>query len=324
MTPLDILTSPFIQLFILGLIAGLFKSDLELPEDFTKAISLYLMLAIGLKAGTVIHSSDVNGLFLSKVIMVGVFTGFTIPFIGYYILHRLNKIDILNSSNIAAHYGSISVVTFSYALSFLETNAITYSAFMIALMAIMESPGIIAGLILANRSRRLSNKSKNQSFSFDFMREVLFNSSVVLLVGGMIIGYFSPEQQIKIIKPYLIDPFYGILCLFLLDMGLLVAKYSHSLSHVKRRVFLFGIYMPIICFALSLLVGKLVGLSKGDALLFSALCASSSYIAVPAAMKIALPNANHSLSITLSLAVTFTFNIIFGIPLYYWIIGLIF
>ncbi|MEQ9116373.1 MAG: sodium-dependent bicarbonate transport family permease [Rickettsiales bacterium] len=324
MTPLDILTSPFIQLFILGLVAGLFKSDLELPEAFTKAISLYLMLSIGLKAGVVLSGSETSGLLFAKIALIGSITGFLIPFLGYFILHRINKIDILNSSNIAAHYGSISAVTFSYALSFLDTNFIAYSAFMVALMAIMESPGIIAGLILANKSKRLTDQNKTRLFSLSFIREVLFNSSVVLLLGGILIGYTSPASQIKIIKPYLIDPFYGILCLFLLDMGLLVAKYSHSFAQVKRRVFLFGIYMPLLCFAISLVIGKLVNFSKGDALLFSILCASSSYIAVPAAMKVALPNANHSLSITLSLAVTFTFNILIGVPLYYWIISLIF
>lgn len=322
MTIYDIFTSPFIQLFILGLIAGLFKSDLELPEAFTKAISLYLMLAIGLKGGVVISESTVGAFYLIKIIIIGLITGFVLPFIGYSLLRYFNKLSILNSANIAAHYGSISAVTFSYAMSFLDNNNIKYSAFMIVLMAAMESPGIIAGLILASKSKVINNKKR--LFSVDFLREVLFNSSIVLLLGGMIIGHFSPPKQIAIIKPYLIDPFYGILCLFLLDLGLLVAKYAHSLKEVRFKTFLFGVYMPLISFVIALIISKLVNFNVGNSLLFAVLCSSASYIAVPAAMKIAMPKANHSLSITLSLCITFTFNILVGVPFYFWVISKIF
>ncbi len=317
MTAFEIFTSPFIQLFILGLVAGIFKSDLNIPEDFTKAITLYLMLAIGLKGGVTLANNEVQPIFLIKIATTGVLVGFLLPFLGYIFLKKFTSLDQINSANIASHYGSISAVTFSYTLSFLDRAHIPYSAYMITLMALMESPGIIAGLMLARKN------SKKSIFSKCLLSEVLLNSSIVLLLGGMIIGYTSPQNQILLIKPYLIDPFYGILCLFMLEMGLLVAKHSHSLKKISPKVFAFGIYMPIISAMIGILLSAILGFQVGNALLFSTLCAGASYIAVPATMKHALPKANHSLSITLSLCITFTFNIILGVPLYYYIIQFI-
>ncbi len=322
----DIITSPFIQFFILALIAGLVKSDLFLPDQIAKALAMYLMLAIGMKGGLAIRQSDVD---LSEVAMVlasGVIVGFTLPLIGFFLLRKTTALSRIDSAAVASHYGSVSVVTFSYATSFLAGKNYDYQGYIVTLMALMEAPAIISCLILARDSRQLKKSEKRHLFSRRLLQETLFNGSIVLLFGGIIIGLTGQEGRIDVVKQYLIDPFPAVLCIFLLELGLLTARKLENLKLFSKGTLLFGIYMPLIGAALGITISKILGLALPEMVLFATLCASASYIAVPAALQIALPKANPALYVTSSLAITFPFNLIIGIPLYYqvskWAIGL--
>ncbi len=313
---IQILTSPYIQLFILGLLAGFFKSDLELPAAFTKTLAIYLMLAIGLKGGMELHSTKAPFSEVFLVLMAGIVLGFLIPFIAYCLLRKMSGIDRLNAAAVAAHYGSVSAVTFSFAMGYLTNNGIFFAGYLVTLLAVMESPAILTGLYLAKRSKRIDSNKKEKLLSSKLLREVFLNGSIVLLIGGLVIGMTMNVEGKETIKPYLIDPFYGILCLFLLELGLVASKEIKNVTNFSFMTILFGILMPLIGAALGLATSILLQFDVGTATLLSVLCASASYIAVPAAMKLALPEANPAYYITLSLCITFPFNLILGVPLY--------
>jgi hypothetical protein len=315
-TALTIITSPFIQLFILGLLAGFFKSDLELPQAFTKALSIYLMLAIGMKGGIEIAKTDAPIAEVFAVIMSGIVLSFSFPFISYFIIRKTTKLNRIDSAAISAHYGSVSAVTFSFAMAFLKEQNIPFEGYAVTVLAVMEFPAILAGLILAKKSQRLDSEIKTKMLSSKVLKEVFLNGSIVLLVGGMIVGMTSNPDALAKVKPYLVDPFYGILCLFLLELGLLASKKVKEVKEFSWKLAAFGIYMPLINATIGFTVATFLGFNLGMAILFVTLCASASYIAVPAAMKIALPQANPAYYITLSLCITFPFNMLFGIPLY--------
>jgi hypothetical protein len=313
---LQIITSPFIQLFILGLLAGFFKSDLELPKAFVKALSIYLMLAIGLKGGLAIGSTTAPISEISTVLLSGVFLAVTIPMIAYFLLRKTTNLSRLDAAAICAHYGSVSAVTFSYGLTFLKNNDIPYEGYVLTLMAIMEFPAILMGLIFAKRSVRLNNATKEKLFSTKVLKEVFLNGSIVLLIGGLLVGMTANDKAMENVKPYLIDPFYGILCLFLLELGLVAAKEMQNNKNFPLKLALFGVYMPLISASIALGISWIFNFELGTAILLSILSASASYIAVPAAMRIALPEANAGYYITLALCITFPFNLILGIPIY--------
>lgn len=321
-----IITSPPIQFFLLAIIAGICRSDLNIPEQVTKALAMYLMLAIGLKGGAAITSMEAP---LSEVIIVlisGVTIGFAMPFIGYYLLQKSTKLSRIDSAALAAHYGSISVVTFSYAVSTLETEGISYEGYIVTLMALMEAPAIFAGLMLARESTQLGKKAKSRLLSPEMIRDALFNSSIVLLMGGIIIGVTANPDQLAQVTPYFTKPFYAVLCIFLLELGLLTSRQFSNLKMFTLPLVAFAIYMPLIGMALGMICSKLLGLGIGEMILFCTLCASASYIAVPAAMRLAVPKANPALYITSSLAITFPFNLLIGIHLYieaaHWVHGM--
>ncbi len=316
---LNIVTSPFIQLFILGMLAGFFKSDLEIPEAFTKALSIYLMLAIGLKGGMEINNSKTPFTEIITILIVGVGLGFLIPFLAYFFLRKTTKLSRLDASAVSAHYGSISMVTFSVGMGFLKSKNIHFDGYVLSLAALMESPAIVSALILAKRSQRLAGEQKERLLSSKILKEVFLNGSILLLVGGVIIGITANPNGIAVVKPYLVDPFYGILCLFLLELGLVSSKQLKNISSFTPSLVIFGIYMPVISASLSLLISSIFGFDFGNSVLLAVLCASASYIAVPAALKIALPQANPAYYITMSLCITFPFNLIFGIPFYHYL-----
>ncbi len=243
-----------------------------------------------------------------------------VPVYTFFILRI--KLDPYNAAAIAATYGSISAVTFITASSFLQQLGINFDGYMVAALALMESPAIIVGLILVNLFT--SEKKEDREFSWsEVLREAFLNGSVFLLVGSLLIGVLTGERGWKVLSPFTQDMFYGVLTFFLLDMGLIAARRIKDLGKTGPFLISFSILVPIVNAAIGLLIAKLINMPQGDALLFSVLCASASYIAVPAAMRLTVPEANPSLYISTALAVTFPFNIIVGIPLYLYGINLL-
>jgi uncharacterized protein len=311
--------NPPILFFFLGMIAVFVKSDLEIPAPVPKLLSLYLLFAIGFKGGVELAKSGINHNMVFTLI-AAILMACVVPLYTFFILR--GKLDPYNAAAIAATYGSISAVTFITAGSFLQQLDIVYDGYMVAALALMESPAIIVGLILVNLFTSEANKKQNFSWS-EVLREAFLNSSVFLLVGSLIIGILTGQHGWEVLKPFSQDMFYGILTFFLLDMGLVAARRIKDLQKTGIFLILFALLIPLGNAAIGILISRLIGMSHGDALLFCVLCASASYIAVPAAMRLTVPKANPSLYVSTALAVTFPFNIIVGIPLYWYGINLI-
>lgn len=309
------LLTPPILFFALGILAGIIKSDLEVPESISRYLAIYLMMAIGFKGGVAIaNTPDLNGEVIYTA-LAGIGIGFLQPFLGYVLLKWTARIDSATAAAVAAHYGSISMVTFATAAAFLDANAIIYAGYIVAVLALMEAPAIMSGLFIARRTA--PGISVHNTEKHKLMREIFTNGAILLLLGAFIIGWITGEDGMKKVAGFLDEPFQGILCLFLLDMGILVAR---NLQHIKSfswPLVLFGIYMPLIGAGVGLALSTLIGLDLGTTFLFTVLCASASYIAVSAAMRLALPEAKAAIYVPMSLVITFPFNIVFGIPLYY-------
>lgn len=306
------LVSPPVLFFALGLFAALLRSDLAIPEAIAKGLSLYLMLAIGFKGGV---AASEHGLGWDLAILVGaaMALSFTIPLIAFFLLRLTTRISRIDAAAIAAHYGSISIVTFIAATAVVEAAGLTFPGIMVAAAAAMEVPAIASALFLARSGRAGEQVSTGQTS----WREVLLNGSVLLLVGAFVIGMATGKTGYADISPFIVDPFKGVLCLFLLDMGLVAGRELWQVRKVLSPALLaFGLYMPPIGGLLGALMGGLLGIGHGGTALLAVLSASASYIAVPAAMRLALPEAKPSLYLTLSLAVTFPFNLTVGIPIY--------
>lgn len=309
------LISPAILFFVMGIIAGFLKSDLEVPDSISRYLSIYLMMAIGFKGGVaIVNTPDID----TEVILTcvaGVAIGFLQPFLGYWLLRLTTKLDSPTAAAVAAHYGSISMVTFVTAASFLDTNAIIYAGYIVAVLAMMEAPAILAGLFIAHRAAPETHT--HQTEQKKLYREIFTNGAILLLFGSFLIGCITGQQGFDKVSGFLSTPFQGVLCLFLMDMGLMVSKNLTHLRHFTWPLTLFGIYMPLLGAGIGLLTSKLIGLDVGTGMLFTVLTASASYIAVPAAMRLALPEAKAAIYIPMSLAITFPFNVAFGIPLYF-------
>jgi hypothetical protein len=306
---------PTILFFVLGLLAAFVKSDLSIPQGAAKFMSLYLLLAIGFKGGNNLAEHGLHGdLFFA--IGVGVVLSFAIPFIAFMLLRVMTQLDPVNAAAVAGHYGSISIVTFVAASSLLELMGIPSDGYMVAIAATMEVPAILSALWIAHRY------ASDRQAGHVPMRELLANGSIVLLVGAFFIGAVTQDKGMAMIAPFVVTPFTGILCLFLLDMGLNAGRSLLDNRHMlSAGLFGFGIVMPMVGAILAWILGQAIGLEAGSLFLLMVLSASASYIAVPAAMKIALPDAQSGIYLTLSLGVTFPFNITFGLPLYLWIAG---
>jgi uncharacterized protein len=309
--------NPPVLFFFLGMVAILVKSDLEIPSPLPKLFSLYLLISIGFKGGVELVKSGLSREVIF-IILAAILMACVVPIYTFFLLRI--KLDLYNSAAIAATYGSISAVTFITAGSFLQQLDITYGGYMVAALALMESPAIIVGLILVKLS---TSDQSDREFSWsEVLREAFLNSSVFLLVGSLIIGVLTGEHGWEVLSPFTQQMFYGVLTFFLLDMGLVAAKRIKDLQATGFFLIGFAILIPIFNAGIGILLAKLIGMSQGDALLFAVLCASASYIAVPAAMRMTVPEANPSLYISSALAVTFPFNIIVGIPLYLYVINL--
>lgn len=302
------LLSPMVLFFVLGLVATLARSDLSIPESIAKGMSLYLMLAIGFKGGVGVaqHGFEAK---LGLAMLAGMALSAIIPLIAFRLLVVTSNLPRVDAAAVAAHYGSISIVTFLAATQALEASGITFEGYMVAVAAAMETPAIMAALWLAHTGEKRMDATT--------LREVLLNGSIVLLVGAFVIGIATGEQGMKAISAFIVDPFKGILCLFLLDMGVIAGRgLREGRKHLTWPVILFGLYMPLIGAALGAVAALAVGLSTGGTALMITLAASASYIAVPAALRLALPEARPAIYLPLSLGVTFPFNLTIGIPLY--------
>lgn len=302
------LTSVAVLVFLFGFIAARLKSDVRIPEAVYQVISVYLLLGIGLKGGFALHGIDPSS-FIAPA-LVTIFLGMLIPFAAFYLLSLVKRLDRLDRGVIAAHYGSTSLVTFSAALLFIESNQIPVEGFATALLTLMEIPGLIVGIYLG--SRAVAGQVKWGKT----LVEVFLGKTVLLLVGGLLIGLITSDAGYAKVKPFFIDLQSGILTLFLLHLGYMAGSNWNEIKKVGGSLIIFGITFPIIAGTLGALGGRLVGLSVGGTAILAVLCASASYIAAPAAVSIALPNANLPLALTSSVGVTFPFNLVFGIPLY--------
>lgn len=309
--------NPPVLAFFMGIVAVLVKSDLEIPPPLPKLFSLYLLFAIGFKGGVELVKSGISQ-DVMLTILAALFMSAIVPIYSFFILKI--KFDNYNAAAIAATYGAISAGTFITATSFLTALEIDFDGYMVAALALMESPAIIVGLILVNLFD--ANPEKPEFIWGDVLKEAFLNSSVFLLVGSLIMGILTGEHGGEVLKPFTEDMFYGILTFFLLEMGLLAAKRIKDLQKAGAFLISFAILIPIVNAILGLLIAKVIGMPQGDTLLFSVLCASASYIAVPAAMRLTVPEANPSLYISTALGVTFPFNIVVGIPLYLYGINL--
>lgn len=304
---LDNLTSVSVLVFALGFIAARFKSDIRIPEPVYQIISVYLLFGIGLKGGVALNNSDLGE--AVPPLLMTIFLGSIIPILAFIALKSIRNLNSVDRGAISAHYGSTSLVTFSAALVFLENARVTYEGFATTLLTAMEIPGIIVGIFLA--TRQLSAQVPWR----ESLREIVLGKTVILLVGGLVIGAISGDAGYERVTPFFVDLLPGILALFLMHLGYLAGAKAHAIKEVGSGLALFAIIFPIFSGTLGVIGGSLVGLSVGGATVLGILCASASYIAAPAAVQIALPEANPSLSITASLAITFPFNLIVGIPL---------
>lgn len=314
------LTSPMVLFFLLGCIAAGLRSNLNIPQAIAKGVSLYLIMAIGLKGGYSLASHGVDQSLILALI-IGIILSFGMPFLAFMLLGLTSSLPAVDRASIAAHYGSISIVTFLAANEVLKQMGYVPDDSMVAVAAAMEVPAILSGLWLAIRwSKNLATPNAlnhQKRLNTTFVRDVLLNGSIVMLIGAFIIGALTDQSNMESISPFIIAPFKGILCIFLLDMGLIAGRgLREGWRSLSWPVLLFSLYMPLIGAALALFAGWLGALSVSQTLLLMVLGGSASYIAVPAAMRLALPEASAAVPLTLSLGITFPFNLTLGIPLY--------
>jgi hypothetical protein len=306
------LVSPMVLCFALGLAAALARSDLAVPEAAAKAMSIYLLFAIGFKGGVSVAETGF-GPGLALALVAGVALSAAIPLVAFAILRAISRLDAVDAAAVAAHYGSISIVTFVAATASLAAIDRPYEGYMVAVAAAMEAPAILTALWLARRGDAPAAGPE----AAGLWREVMLNGSIVLLVGAFLIGWTTGPGGRAEITAFIDAPFRGVLCLFLLDMGLVAGRgLARSARLLSPPVVAFGVGMPLLSAVIAAPVALALGLSAGGAAILITLAASASYIAVPAAMRVALPEANPAIYLTLSLGVTFPFNLVLGIPLY--------
>jgi len=308
---------PAILFFLFGAFAGAVKSNLEIPPQISRFLSLYLLMALGLKGGFALHKSG----FTSEIgfsLGLAVFLAIIIPIFGYWLLRR--SLNTFDAAAIAATYGSVSAVTFITATQYLDQFKIEYGGHMAAAMALMESPAIILAIILANKARAAQSrdlKIKQEATSISkILHESFTDGAQLLLLGSMLVGLVSGDAGQQLMAPFSIDLFKGMLAFFLLDMGLMAARNFGGLKGKPPITVLYAIGSPLFHALLALALCKLIGLPLGNTILLMVLASSASYIAVPAVLRHAMPEVNPALYMGMSLGITFPFNIILGIPIY--------
>ena len=300
---------PVVLFFLLGILAGVARSDLKIPASIYEALSIYLLLAIGLKGGVELARHPLGSMVVPSLAVIAL--GAVLPLLAFPVLHRIGRLPRPDAASIAAHYGSVSVVTFAVGASYLSRLGVPYEGYTTVFLALMEAPAILVGVLLARGAGGSAHWG-------ELLREVVLGKSVFLLLSGLLVGWIAGPEGIKPMAAFFFDPFKGVLALFLLEMGLVTSARLGDLKRVGPFLLGFAIAMPLAGAAAGTAVGMLLGLSPGGTTLLAVLAASASYIAAPAAMRLAVPEANPALSIGASLGVTFPFNIFVGIPLYHW------
>ncbi|MFE8702871.1 sodium-dependent bicarbonate transport family permease [Cytobacillus sp. FJAT-54145] len=320
------LISPVVLFFILGILAAIFKSDLKFPNGLSEALSIYLLIAIGIKGGIELSHYSMES--VRGPILATFFLGGVIPFITLFIL-KFIKMDFKNSIGLAATYGSVSIVTYGAAISFLGKNNISYEGFVNALVVLMESPAILVSLFLLKLAEKNKESAQVPSqvigiiptslrlIDKEVIRESIFGKSILLLVGSLLIGWVLGDRAVPMVKPLFMDLYNSVLILFLLNMGLVAGQRLPEVKKHGVKLLLFGLLSPILFGTIGVFVGTYEGMSLGGATLMGVLAGSASYIAAPAALKTSVPEASPSIYLGLSLGVTFPFNLIVGIPLYF-------
>lgn len=315
------LSSPMVLAFFLGIVATLLRSDLKIPDQLQAALTVYLLFAIGLKGGAKLDGVGLAD--FARPLGVALALCVAIPVWSYVILRRLGRLGTADAAALAAHYGSVSVVTFGASLIFLEARQVAYEPFLPALLAVMEIPAIVVALYLAGRAKAAATPGSPAGEGV--LRELLTGKGIILLLGGMVIGLLSGKQGFEQVAPLFDAPFRGVLTLFLLEIGLVTGRRLQDLRSVGGFLAAFAVVMPFLHGLLGVWLGRLAGLELGGATVLGVLAASASYIAAPAAVRVALPQANPALYFTASLAITFPFNVVMGIPAYYtfacWLFG---
>ena len=303
------LTSIPVLAFALGIIASRLKADMSISKSAVEIISFVLLLAIGLKGGFALQKTELES--IGVPILTTLALGSLIPLLAFGLLRFVRKLSQIDRGAIAAHYGSTSLVTFTAALVFLDNAKIEYEGLVTTLLVVMEVPGLLIGILLA-KGGLLAMRDK------ELLKEVFFGKTVLLLLGGVVMGYVSGPKGYESVKTLFVDAQPGLLTLFLLTLGIQAGQNFKHFKTLGFSLFGFALVMPLIGGALGSLIGSAIGLSVGGATALAVLCASASYIAAPAAVSIALPTANKSVPITASLGITFPFNLLVGLPLYFW------
>ncbi|CAB4631045.1 unannotated protein [freshwater metagenome] len=300
-------TSAPVLAFVLGLVAVAVKSDLRLPEALYQSLSIYLLLGIGIKGGVALSEADVAE--VSLPILGTLALGIIIPLLAFWVVGKITKLDTINRGALAAHFGSTSLVTFSAALIFLESQQIEYEGFVTTLLAILEIPGIVVGLLLASRGL-----GRGLDWG-ESLKEILTSKSIVLLAGGLVLGLITGSTGYEKVQPLFGGLFTGVLTLFLLEMGIVAGRRLPDVKQAGLGLVAFSLGFPLVAGTLGVVVGSLTGLGLGGSVVLGVLSASASYIAAPAAVRLALPEASPGVYLTASLGITFPFNLIFGIPI---------
>ncbi len=307
------LLSPAVLFFVLGLIAALTKSDLKFPEPLYVGLTIYLLIAIGFKGGVAISEAGLAQVWLPALAAMAL--GAVIPLWTYPLLRFGGKLPAVDAAAIAAHYGSVSAVTFIAATNYLQSIGQPFESYATAFLAVMESPAILVGVVLGKLATRKAGEASAASLR-TAVHEAVFGRSIFLLVGALVVGWLCGAPGMKKVEAFFVTPFQGVLALFLLEMGIVAGRRVGDLRKVGPFLLGFGVLVPLVNGALGVCLGKAAGLGLGGATLLGVLSASASYIAAPAAIRLSLPEANPTLYLTASLAITFPFNITLGIPIY--------
>ena len=294
--------------FVLGILARAIKSDLAIPEPIYQGLSIYLLLAIGLKGGSALAVTPFVELLIPGWITL--LLGCLTPVSAFYLMRRFGKLGIVDSAAVAAHYGSVSVVTFLAAGEAVKRSGLEMEGYLPALVAVLEVPGIIVALLFANQSGGWGGSWKKA------LHEVATGKSIVLLVGGLLIGWLCGPGKLADVQPFFATAFKGALCIFMIELGLAAGMRLRDEGRAGVRLLVLGCVIPVLHGAVGVFAGVLAGLSPGGAAILGAMAGSASYIAAPAAVRVALPKANPAYYLTLALGITFPFNLAFGIPLF--------
>ena len=308
------LLSPAVLFFLLGIIAALTKSDLKFPEPLYVGLTIYLLVAIGFKGGVAISDAGFAKVWLPA--LAAIVLGALIPLWTYPVLRFGGKFPGVDAAAISAHYGSVSAVTFIAATNYLKAIELPFESYATAFLAVMEAPAILVGVVLGKLALKTTGNAPRVPMR-TALHEALFGRSIFLLVGALLVGWLCGDAGMKKVEAFFVAPFQGVLALFLLEMGIVAGRRVGDLRKVGLFLLGFGVLVPLVNGALGVLLGKASGLSLGGATLLGVLSASASYIAAPAAIRISLPEANPTLYLTASLAITFPFNITLGIPIYF-------